>query len=70
MRRVIRKGWLPVGSLAERIINPRREGFKDALLAVGHCPGLHEEIRINRFGDPERETCLAGIRQGHFTTIN
>lgn len=50
--------------------NPRREGLKDALLAVGSFPGLQGEIRINRFGDPNRETYLAVIRQGRFATID
>lgn len=50
--------------------NPRREGLKEALLAVGSFPGLQGEVRINRFGDPDRETYLAVIRQGRFATID
>jgi hypothetical protein len=29
---------------------------------------LQGEVRINRFGDAERETFLAVIRKGRFTT--
>ena len=50
--------------------NPRREGLKQALLDVGSFPGLQGEIRFDRFGDARRETYLAVIRQGRFTTID
>lgn len=50
--------------------NPRREGLKQALLDVGSFPGLQGEIRFDRFGDAHRETYLAVIRQGRFTTID
>lgn len=50
--------------------NPRREGLKSALLQVGRFPGLQGDIRMDRFGDAQRETYLAVIRQGRFTTLN
>lgn len=50
--------------------NPRRDGLKEALVAVGSFAGLQGEVRINRFGDPQRETFLATVRDGQFTTID
>jgi branched-chain amino acid transport system substrate-binding protein len=47
--------------------NPQREGLKAKLLELGHFPGLQGEIRVNRFGDAERQTFLAVIREGQFT---
>lgn len=50
--------------------NPRREGLKAALLAVGRFPGLQGDIRVDRFGDAQRETYLAVIREGRFATVD
>jgi len=48
--------------------NPQRAGLKTKLLEEGRFAGLQGEIQVNRFGDGERETFLAVIRQGQFTT--
>jgi branched-chain amino acid transport system substrate-binding protein len=50
--------------------NPRREGLKHTLLEIGGFTGLQGEVRIDRFGDAERKTYLAVIRQGRFATID
>lgn len=50
--------------------NPRREGLKEILLSVGHFPGLQGDVRINRFGNPDRETYPAVICHSFFTTID
>jgi branched-chain amino acid transport system substrate-binding protein len=47
---------------------PQREGLKTRILEGGSFRGLQGEVRINRFGDAERETFLAVIRKGRFTT--
>ena len=49
--------------------NPGRENLKAALTGLGSVRGLQGEVRINRFGDPERQTFLAAIRNGQFVTI-
>ena len=48
--------------------NAQRDGLKEALLRAGAFTGLQGEVHINRFGDAERETFLAVIRDGRFTT--
>ncbi len=50
--------------------NPQRAGLKEALLGVGSFAGLQGDVRLNRFGDPERETFLAVIRDGRFATLD
>jgi len=50
--------------------NPRREGLKATLDGIGSVAGLQGEIRFNRFGDPERPTYLAVVRNQRFTTID
>jgi ABC-type branched-subunit amino acid transport system substrate-binding protein len=50
--------------------NPNREGFREALAGLGSFPGLQGAVRMNRAGDPERETFLAVIRDGQFTTTD
>lgn len=49
--------------------NPQREGLKEALLQASPFDVLQGKVQINRFGDPERETFLAVIRNGQFTVI-
>lgn len=49
--------------------NPRRERLKETLLSVGSFEGLQGTVRINRYGDAERETFLAEIRDGRFRAI-
>ena len=48
--------------------NPRREGLKTALGSIGSLQGLQGRVSINRFGDPDRATFLAQIRNGQFVT--
>ena len=48
--------------------NPQRAGLKAQLLRLGHFSGLQGEVRVNRFGDAQRETSLAVIKAGQFST--
>jgi branched-chain amino acid transport system substrate-binding protein len=49
--------------------NPRRQGLKETLLRIGSFDGLQGGVRIDRFGEPERKTFLATVRNGQFTVI-
>lgn len=49
--------------------NPRRRGLKEALLRAESYDGLQGKVRINRYGEPERITFLAVIRNGQITVI-
>jgi branched-chain amino acid transport system substrate-binding protein len=50
--------------------NPRREGLKGVLDGIGSIAGLQGEVRMNRFGDPTRQTFHAVIRNRRFSTID
>jgi branched-chain amino acid transport system substrate-binding protein len=50
--------------------NPRREGFKGTLDSIGSFAGLQGSVHVSRYGDPERDTFLAVIRNGQFATID
>ena len=50
--------------------NPRPEALKQTLQEVDRFAGLQGEIRFNRYGDPQRQTFLAIIRDGRFAVLD
>ena len=63
---------LPSASLitAPLGITTRQDREITVLSVVTSIKGLQGEVRINRYGDPERQTFLASIRNGQFVTID
>ncbi len=48
--------------------NPQRGGLQKTLQGIGRISGLQGEVILDRFGDPQRQTHLAVIRDGKFVT--
>lgn len=48
---------------------PSRKGLRQALLEVGTIEGLQGDVRINRYGDAERQTYLGTVQGGQFVTL-
>jgi len=49
--------------------NPTRNGLKEALLNLGQLSGLQSNIKIDKYGDVEREAFLTVIENGQFEVV-